>query len=224
VIAPSITEAVAQLEQRIEEAARRAGRRRDEITLIAVSKTMPAAALRAVYEAGLRHFGENYVQEFDLKRKDLGSLPNAVFHMIGHLQSNKANIAVEMFDVIHTVDSERLARRLNESGKLQKILIEVKLSSEQSKTGVEAGGLGELIGQIRSLERLDLRGLMVMPPWPKNPEDSRPYFRRLRELAAEHRLPDLSMGMSGDFEVAIEEGATLIRVGTAIFGPRKARP
>jgi PLP dependent protein len=223
VIAPSITEAVAQVELRIEQAAHRAGRSRDEITLIAVSKTMPAAALRAVYEAGLRHFGENYVQEFDVKRKDLDGLPDAVFHMIGHLQSNKANIASEMFDVIHTVDSERLARRLNDSGKPLKVLIEVKLSSEQSKTGVEAGRLGELIGQIRSLERLELRGLMVMPPWPKNPEDSRPYFRRLRELAGEHGLSDLSMGMSGDFEVAIEEGATLIRVGTAIFGPRKAK-
>ena len=222
-IAPSIAEAVAQVEQRIEQAARRAGRRRDEITLIAVSKTMPAAALRAVYEAGLRHFGENYVQEFEVKRRELGSLPGAVFHMIGHLQSNKANIACELFDVIHTVDSERLTRRLNESGKRLKVLIEVKLSAEQSKSGVEANRLGELIGQIQSLERLDLRGLMVMPPWPKHPEDSRPYFRRLRELAAEHGLPDLSMGMSGDFEVAIEEGATLIRVGTAIFGPRKAK-
>ena len=222
-IAPSIAEAVAQVEQRIEQAAQRAGRRRDEITLIAVSKTMPAAALRAVYEAGLRHFGENYVQEFEVKRRELGSLPGAVFHMIGHLQSNKAHIACELFDVIHTVDSERLARRLNEPGKRLKVLIEVKLSAEQSKSGVEASRLGELIGQIRSLERLDLRGLMVMPPWPKHPEDSRPYFRRLRELAAEHGLPDLSMGMSGDFEVAIEEGATLIRVGTAIFGPRKAK-
>lgn len=222
-IAPSIAEAVAQVEQRIEQAVRRAGRRRDEITLIGVSKTMPAAALRAVYEAGLRHFGENYVQEFEGKRKELASLPGAVFHMIGHLQSNKANIASELFDVIHTVDSERLARRLNESGKRLKILIEVKLSPEQTKHGLDAARLGELIGQIRGLERLELRGLMVMPPWPKNPEDSRPYFRRLRELAAEYGLPDLSMGMSGDFEVAIEEGATLIRVGTAIFGPRKAK-
>jgi len=223
VIAPAIAESVARVEERIAQAARRAGRRSDEITLVAVSKIMPAAALREAYEAGIRHFGENYVREFEGKRRELNGLPGAVFHMIGHLQSNKASIAAELFDVIQTVDSERLARRLDEAGKQLKVLIEVKLSEEQSKSGVDESRLDELIEAIRGLHRLELRGLMLMPPWPKHPEDSRPYFRKLRELAVARGLPDLSMGMSGDFEVAIEEGATLVRIGTAIFGPRKTK-
>ena len=216
-----IAQRLARVEQRIEEAVRRSGRHRDEITLIGVSKVMPAEAIREAYQAGLRHFGENYVQEFASKRKLLGDIPGAVFHMIGHLQSNKARQAAELFDVIQTVDSERLARRLHEAGRPLKILIEVKLSPEETKTGAAEEDLPQIIETVRGLERLDLRGLMVMPPWPKNPEDSRPYFRRLRGLADLHGLPELSMGMSGDFEVAIEEGATMIRVGTAIFGPRK---
>lgn len=216
-----IADGLARVEERIEQAARRAGRRREEITLIGVSKVMPAAAIREAYQAGVRHFGENYVQEFAGKRPEAGELPGAVFHMIGHLQSNKARQAAEMFDVIQTVDNARLARRLDEAGKPLKVLIEVKLSPEETKTGVDPADLPALIETVQGLHRLDLRGLMVMPPWPKNPEESRPYFRRLRELATAQRLPELSMGMSGDFEVAIEEGATLIRVGTAIFGPRK---
>ena len=208
------------MEERIEQAARRAGRRREEITLIGVSKVMPAAAIREAYQAGVRHFGENYVQEFAGKRPEMGELSGAVFHMIGHLQSNKARQAAELFDVVQTVDNARLARRLDEAGKPLRVLIEVKLSPEETKTGVDPAELAALIETVRGLGHLELRGLMVMPPWPKNPEDSRPYFRRLRELAAVHGLRELSMGMSGDFEVAIEEGATLIRVGTAIFGPR----
>ena len=208
------------MEERIEQAARRAGRRREEITLIGVSKVMPAAAICEAYQAGVRHFGENYVQELAGKRPEVGELPGAVFHMIGHLQSNKARQAAELFDVIQTVDNARLARRLDEAGKPLKVLIEVKLSPEETKTGVDPADLAALIETVRGLDHLELRGLMVMPPWPKNPEDSRPYFRRLRELAAAHGLRELSMGMSGDFEVAIEEGATLIRVGSAIFGPR----
>lgn len=217
-----IAESLARVNERIEKAARRAGRAREQITLIGVSKIMPAAAVREAYEAGLRHFGENYVQEFEAKRRDLGDLPGAVFHMIGHLQSNKARAAADLFHVIHTVDSARLARRLNETGKQLQVLIEVKLSPEATKSGVEEQRLPELAECIRGLDKLELRGLMAMPPWPKNPEDSRPYFRRLRSLAEKLRLPELSMGMSGDFEVAIEEGATMIRIGTAIFGPRRA--
>jgi len=217
-----IAESLAQVNERIEKAARLAGRAREQITLIGVSKTMPAASVREAYEAGLRHFGENYVQEFEAKRKELGDLPDAVFHMIGHLQSNKARAAADLFQVIHTVDSARLARRLNETGKPLHVLIEVKLSPEGTKSGIEEERLPELAECIRGLDKLELRGLMVMPPWSKNPEDSRPYFRRLRSLAEKLRLPELSMGMSGDFEVAIEEGATMIRIGTAIFGPRKA--
>jgi pyridoxal phosphate enzyme (YggS family) len=216
-----IAEALARVEDRIAQAARRAGRRREEITLIGVSKVMPAAAIEQAYQAGLRHFGENYVQEFEAKSKELGRLDGAVFHMIGHVQSNKAHLAAGLFDVIQTVDTARLARRLNEAGKPLRVLLEVKLSPEETKTGVEEAELPALIETVRGCERLDLRGLMVMPPWPKNPEDSRPYFRRLRELAERHGLPELSMGMSGDFEVAIEEGSTMIRVGTAIFGSRK---
>lgn len=218
-----IADRLAGIEQRIEQAARRAGRRREEITLIGVSKIMPAALIREAYEAGLRHFGENYVQEFQSKRPELGDLPGATFHMIGHVQSNKARLASELFDVIHTVDTERLARRLDEAAKPLRVLIEVKLSLEETKTGTAPEQVPALIEAVRGFERLDLRGLMVMPPWPKNPEDSRPYFRRLRELARAHDLPELSMGMSGDFEVAIEEGSTMIRVGTAIFGPRKPK-
>ncbi|MBI3667835.1 MAG: YggS family pyridoxal phosphate-dependent enzyme [Acidobacteria bacterium] len=216
-----IADALAKIEERIEQAARRAGRRREEITLIGVSKIKPAAAIREAYEAGLRHFGENYVQEFQTKRAELGNLPGATFHMIGHLQSNKARVAAELFDVIQTVDSVRLARRLNEAGKRLRVLIEVRLSPEEAKSGASEQELPALIEAVRSMENLELRGLMVMPPWPETPEDSRPYFRRLQELAAAHGLSELSMGMTGDFEVAIEEGATMIRVGTAIFGKRK---
>ena len=217
-----IAEGLARVEERISDAACRAGRGREEITLVGVSKVKPASAIREAYEAGLRHFGENYVQEFQAKRPELGELPGAVFHMIGHLQSNKAKVAAELFQVIQTVDTTRLTRRLSETGKLLRVFIEVKLSPEETKTGVAEPELPTLVEGIGGLPGLDLRGLMVMPPWPERPEDSRPYFRRLRALAEQHRLPELSMGMSGDFEVAIEEGATVVRVGTAIFGSRKA--
>jgi len=216
-----IAQGLARVAERIGAAARRAGRRPEEITLIGVSKVMPAAAICEAYRAGVRHFGENYVQEFAAKRPEMGDLPGAVFHMIGHVQANKAAPAAQWFDVIQTVDSVRLARRLNEAGRRLAALIEVKLSPEQAKSGVEEQELPGLVEAVGGLEHLDLRGLMVMPPWPKNPEDSRPYFRQLRRLGEQYRLPELSMGMSGDFEVAIEEGATLVRVGTAIFGPRK---
>ncbi len=218
---PSLADRLAGVEERLAQALQRSGRRREEITLIGVSKVHPAAALREAYEAGLRHFGENYVQEFQAKRPEVGELPGAVFHMIGHLQSNKARLAIDLFDVIHTVDTARLARRLQEAGKRMQVLIEVKLSTEEAKTGISETELPALIDAIRELPCLDLRGLMVMPPWTENAEESRPYFRRLREIAARHALPELSMGMSHDFEAAIEEGATMIRVGTAIFGPRR---
>jgi pyridoxal phosphate enzyme (YggS family) len=216
-----IAEALARVEERVQNAAARAGRRRDEITLIGVSKVHPAPAILEAYEGGLRHFGENYVQEFQGKRAALGELPGAVFHMIGHLQSNKARAAAELFDVIQTVDSARLARRLQEAGKRLQVLIEVKLSPEETKTGVAEGDLPALLDAVRAQPCLELRGLMVMPPWSDDPEAARPFFRRLRQLGQQHRLPELSMGMSHDFEAAIEEGATMIRVGTAIFGPRR---
>ena len=219
-----IRDRLARVEEQIARAAARVGRRREEITLIGVSKVMPAAAIREAYEAGLRHFGENYVQEFAAKRPELGDMPGAVFHMIGHLQSNKAPVAAGLFDVIQTVDKVKLARRLHETGKPLPVLIEVKLSKEEeAKSGASEEELPALVEAVRGLAGLELRGLMVIPPWTELGEESRPYFRRLRELGERFGLPELSMGMSHDFEVAIEEGATLVRVGTAIFGPRKAK-
>jgi hypothetical protein len=216
-----IRDNLARVQDQIARAAARAGRRPEDITLIGVTKVKPAAAIREAYEAGLRHFGENYVQEFAAKRPEAGDLPGVVFHMIGHLQSNKAAAAAGLFDVIQTVDTVKLARRLNDAGRTLRVLIEVKLSPEDTKTGVAPEELPALVETVRGMPRLDLRGLMVMPPWTDQGELSRPWFRRLRELAEGLGLPELSMGMTHDFEVAIEEGATLVRVGTAIFGPRK---
>lgn len=173
------------------------------------------------YDAGLRDFGENYVQEFETKSPELGSLPDARFHLIGHLQSNKSKKAAELFQVIQTVDSSKLARRLEETGAKLEVMIEVKLSEEQAKAGAVPESLGEIIEAVRATPQLNLTGLMTMPPWSDDPEASRPYFRRLRALADEHGLRQLSMGMSHDLETAIEEGATRVRVGTALFGPRR---
>jgi PLP dependent protein len=210
-----------QVEERIQAAARRAGRRRDEITLIAVTKIFPASAIREAYALGLRHFGENYVQEFAGKRPELDDLAEATYHLIGHLQSNKTKIAADLFHVVQTVDSAKLARRLAEPGRTLDVMIEIRLSEEDSKSGGAAEEIPALIDAIREHSNLRLTGLMTMPPWSDDPEISRPYFRRLRALAEAHGLAQLSMGMSHDLEAAIEEGATHIRVGTALFGPRK---
>ncbi len=205
----------------MEQAAARSGRKREDITLLAVSKTFPAAALIEAYEAGVRDFGENYVQEFETKRPQLGAMEGARFHLIGHLQSNKSRKAAELFQAVQTVDSAKLARRLSECGKPLAVMIEVKLSEEESKHGVVPEEIEALAAAIGEMPNLDLQGLMTMPPWSTDPEHSRPYFARLRELAARHNLPKLSMGMSNDFEAAIEEGATHVRIGTALFGSRK---
>jgi len=210
-----------QVRARIRSAAARAGRDPREITLIAVSKVFPAAAIREAYALGLRDFGENYVQEFESKAPALGNLEEARFHLIGRLQSNKARRAAELFHAIQTVDTEKLARRLNDAGKPLDVMIEVKLSEEESKSGMDPGALASLIERVRGFPNLRLLGLMTMPPWFDDPEAARPYFRRLRELAGCGGLQSLSMGMSHDLEVAIEEGATHVRVGTALFGPRK---
>lgn len=191
--------------------------------LIAVSKTFPAEALREAYEAGLRVFGENYIQEFEMKKPQLTAMAGAEFHLIGHLQSNKARKAAELFQTIQTVDDLKLARRLNDAGVPLEVMIEVKLSAEETKHGAAPESLGALVEGIRALPHLSLTGLMTMPPWSDDPEAPRPYFRRLRELAAEFGLAKLSMGMSNDFVTAIEEGATHIRVGTALFGSRVRR-
>jgi pyridoxal phosphate enzyme (YggS family) len=218
---PDMKSRLEAVEERIERAVQRSGRRRDEVTLIAVTKVFPAAVICEAYELGLREFGENYVQEFNGKASEVSGLTGARFHLIGHLQSNKAKVAAELFDVVQTVDTEKLAQRLDAVGKPLEVFLEVKLSEEESKFGADPASLGGLIEAARNCPHLKLAGLMTMPPWTEDAEPSRPYFRRLRELREQHRLPSLSMGMSHDFEVAIEEGATHIRVGTALFGRRK---
>jgi pyridoxal phosphate enzyme (YggS family) len=217
----SLRERLAEVRDRIERAAARAGRDPSSITLVAVTKVFPASAICEAYEAGLRDFGENYVQEFELKAPEIGDVTGARFHLIGHLQSNKARKAAELFSVIQTVDSAKLARRLDEAGRPLDVMLEVKLSSEEAKSGADPAELPGLIDAVRGSKNLRLLGLMTMPPWSDDAEPSRPYFLRLREVASQFALPHLSMGMSHDFEVAIEEGATFIRVGTALFGKRR---
>ncbi len=212
---------LAAVEERIERACRRAGRPRQSVLLLAVTKVFPAAAIRAAYECGLREFGENYVQEFEGKSPELSGLRDVRYHLIGHLQSNKSRRAAELFDVIQTVDSAKLARRLNELGKPLEVMIEVKLSDEESKRGAQLEDLDALVEAVRALPNLTLTGLMTMPPWSEDPELARPYFRRLRSMAERYSLEKLSMGMSNDLETAIEEGSTIVRVGTALFGSRK---
>ena len=208
--------------ERMVRAAQRAGRKPDEITMLAVTKVFPVETLLEAYSLGMREFGENYVQEFERKFPSVGVCSGARFHLIGHLQSNKARKAAEMFQVVQTVDSAKLARRLGEAGTALEVMIEVKLSEEESKHGAAPEELGELIDAVRAVPALRLTGLMTMPPWAEDAELARPYFRRLRALAEQYGLAGLSMGMSHDLEVAIEEGSTMVRVGTALFGSRKA--
>lgn len=215
-----LQERLEDVERRIRDAAARAGRARDSITLIAVTKKFPASVIREAYVAGLRQFGENYVQEFEHKAPEVSDLQGAIFHLIGHLQSNKARKAAELFSSIQTIDSARLAHRLEQVGRPLDVMIEVKLSEEEAKSGAGAADLPTIVDALRASSVLRLQGLMTMPPWSDDPEDSRPYFRRLKTLADQHGLPSLSMGMSHDLEVAIEEGATHLRIGTALFGPR----
>ncbi len=210
-----------QVQSRIAGAAASAGREKSAITLVAVTKVFPASAILEAYELGVRDFGENYLQEFEGKYAQVRDLAGARFHLIGHLQSNKARRAAELFHAIQTVDSEKLARRLDEVGKALDVMLEVKLSPEEAKHGVDPARLPALIEVVGRCANLRLNGLMTMPPWSEDAELSRPYFRRLRELARQHGLAQLSMGMSHDLEVAIEEGATHVRVGTALFGKRK---
>jgi pyridoxal phosphate enzyme (YggS family) len=216
-----LKEKLDRVEARIANAAARAGRKRSDITLLAVTKKFPAAVIQEAYELGLREFGENYVQEFERKRVELPGCAGARFHLIGHLQSNKSKKAAEIFQVIETVDTVKLARRLDEEARPLDVMIEVKLSSEEAKAGAAPEDVPALADAIRATTHLRLMGLMTMPPWSDDGEQSRPYFARLRELAERNHLPQLSMGMSHDLEAAIEEGATIVRIGTALFGPRK---
>mgnify|MGYP005810026855 CR=1 FL=1 len=221
IIATVLKENLEAVEERIARAAARAGRRREEITLVAVTKVFPVQAILDAYELGLRDFGENYVQEFEGKASAAGALPGARYHLIGHLQSNKARKAASLFQVIQTVDSGKLARRLNEAGVPLEVFLEVKLSAEEAKAGAAPEEIPALVEAVRAQPNLVLRGLMTMPPWSEDPEQSRPYFARLAGLARQAGVSGLSMGMSNDFEAAIEEGATHVRVGTALFGRRK---
>ncbi|HWR57931.1 MAG TPA: YggS family pyridoxal phosphate-dependent enzyme, partial [Thermodesulfovibrionales bacterium] len=214
-------------------AAMRAGREPGDVKLIAVTKTVGIESIREAINAGLRVFGENRVQEAQekLMSDELKVMSERIeWHLIGHLQRNKAKYAVRLFDLIHSVDSVELAGEIDRSaeknGKIQDVLVEVKLSHERTKHGVSRTDLTGLLKEVAGFKHLNLVGLMTIPPFFDNPEDARPYFRELRNLRDEavssgFALPQLSMGMSGDFEVAIEEGATMVRVGTAIFGERK---
>lgn len=224
-----IAENLLRVRERIARSAARAGRRDDEVTLVAVSKTFPAEAIRAAHEAGVRHFGENRVQEWEAKREKIVGLAG-IWHFIGHLQGNKARRAAHLFDRIDSIDYAGLARKLDSAadaeGKRLPVLIEVHLGSEETKSGVGEEEVSALADSVRALMHLELRGLMAVPPYCEAPEAARPYFQRLRELRDEvsrqigSPLPVLSMGMSHDFEVAIEEGATEVRVGSALFGKR----
>jgi pyridoxal phosphate enzyme (YggS family) len=216
-----LTERLAAVRARIERAAHRARRDPALIRLLAVTKIFPAEAIQEAYALGLREFGENYVQEFEGKAPLVSELAGARFHFIGHLQSNKAAKAVELFQVVQTVDSAKLARRLNDAGRSLDVMLEVKLSAEESKHGADPAGVPALIEAVRGCPNLRLRGLMTMPPWSEDPEAPRGCFRALRELAEAHGLSELSMGMSNDLETAIEEGSTCVRVGTALFGKRR---
>jgi pyridoxal phosphate enzyme (YggS family) len=247
-----IAENLARVRERIDFAVSRSGRRSEEITLIAVSKTHSSRKIQELYDAGVRHFGENRIQERESKQPQLMDL-DAVWHMIGHVQKNKAARATQLFDSVDTVDGTALAEKLDRARRdfvanrmentvpntttggsellaatnRLRVLIEVKLDPEPAKSGIPGEEVPRLVEAILRLPHLDLRGLMGVPPYFGNPEDARPYFRRLREYrdAARERIgPEilsvLSMGMSHDFEIAIEEGATEVRVGTALFGER----
>jgi PLP dependent protein len=226
-----IRENLLRVQERIAAAAKKAGRRAEEITLIAISKTHPAEAIRAAYEAGVRHFGENRVQEWEGKRADVADL-NATWHLVGHLQSNKAARAANIFHAIDSVDDFALAQRLERAradvrtAQKLRVLLEVQIGGEAAKSGAQINDLPALAGQIPALPHLEFSGVMCIPPFLEDPEKVRPYFRKLRELRDDvekkigRPLPVLSMGMSHDFAVAIEEGATEVRIGTAIFGER----
>jgi hypothetical protein len=217
----NLSQRLQTVRERMARAADRARRDPAGILLLAVTKVFPAETLREAYDLGLRDFGENYVQEFEGKAPQLAGLADARYHLIGHLQSNKTKKAMELFQVVQTVDSAKLARRLNESPRPLDVMLEVKLSHEDAKSGADPAELTELIAAVRACSNLHLLGLMTMPPWSEDPEAARSIFRSLRELAEQHGLPQLSMGMSHDLETAIEEGSTCVRVGTALFGKRK---
>ena len=222
---PDIATNLERVRERLARAAQRAGRRPDDVLLIAVSKTVDVERIRAAVAAGVTALGENRVQEAKTKIAELGR--PAAWHLIGHLQTNKVKDALPLFDVIHSLDRLELAREIERRaaarGQVVDALLQVNVAAEASKGGVGADVVGETLDTIGKLAHVRVRGLMTIPPEVERAEDSRPWFRRLREMAERHGLRELSMGMSGDFEVAVEEGATMVRVGTAVFGPRPPR-
>ena len=225
-----LKENLANVEKNIEQACKNAGRSRDEVTLIAVSKTKPVEMLQEIYDENIRDFGENKVQELCSK---MGQLPSDIrWHMIGHLQRNKVKYIVGKVELIHSVDTYRLAEEINIQAKKQNvivpILVEVNIAHEESKFGISAEDAILLVEEISKLENIRIKGLMTIAPYVENPEDNRPYFRKIKQLSVDitNQTRDnvlmeiLSMGMTGDYMVAIEEGATMVRVGTGIFGER----
>jgi PLP dependent protein len=231
----AVRENLSRVQEQIALAASRAGRSADGITLIGVSKTHPAEAIREAFDAGLRHFGENRVQEWEGKRGEIASLA-ATWHLIGHLQSNKANKAANLFHCVDAVDNFALAEKLDRAssasfaGQRLRVLLEVHLGGEATKSGVPELELLSLAERVVPLQHLELAGLMCIPPFLENPDEVRPFFQKLRilrdqlEVRLAKKLPVLSMGMSHDFGAAIVEGATEVRIGTAIFGTRSALP
>ncbi len=228
----SIASNVKSVQERIARAAARADRKPEEIVIVAASKTFPAEAIRAAYDAGIRAFGENRVQEWESKQAELADIKPS-WHLIGHLQSNKARRASRLFDWIDSVDDPALAVKLDdaagEANEWLAVLLEVQIDPTDTKSGVAQVDLPALAEAIVQMPHLQLRGLMAIPPFCDDPRDARPYFRRLRRLrddleqSLQRPLPELSMGMSHDFEIAIEEGATQVRIGSAIFGERRAK-
>jgi pyridoxal phosphate enzyme (YggS family) len=227
----TIKDRLEKVKNRIKKAAIACDRNPESIALVAVSKTVSAGTVQKAIEAGATILGENYVQEARDKIADLVNAPVS-WHFIGHLQSNKAKYAVKLFDLIHSVDSLKLARELNKQaqkiGKIQQIFVQVNISREETKSGISVDETMNLVKDISRLENLSIRGLMTMPPFFNQPEKVRPFFAALRDLRDQIQqnstpnvsMDELSMGMTGDFEVAIEQGATMVRVGTAIFGER----
>lgn len=216
----TVAQRLEQVRERIAAACQRAGRSPREVSIVAVAKGFPPEAIREAWEAGVRHLGENRVQEALAKRPHLQDLP-LTWHMVGHLQTNKVKAALELFDIIQSVDSLRLAQELDRrASRPMPVLLEVNVAGEASKFGFSPDELSQAWPRLRDLPNLEVRGLMTVAPIADDPEAVRPVFRRLREMAEALGLRELSMGMSDDFEVAIEEGATMVRLGRAIFGER----
>jgi hypothetical protein len=217
----SIETNIQQVEERIARACQRVGRSPDEVTLVAVTKTFSPEAIRAAFAAGLSEFGENRVQEAKAKIETLADLKPVTWHMIGRLQGNKAKVASGLFDIIHSIDSVKLTEVLSRRAERKiPILLEVNVSGEATKAGFSESELVAAVERISQLPNLEIKGLMTMAPYVEDPEEVRPVFRRLRQLRDSLGLEHLSMGMTDDFEVAIEEGATMVRIGRAIFGER----